>query len=498
MMKAMTEIEHQLPFDNSFATLPERFYSCQNPVAVTAPQLLAVNKSLVSELKLSPSFIETKEFANIFAGNLIVPCSKPLSMAYGGHQFGHWVPQLGDGRAHLLGEITNKNGVKLDVQLKGSGKTLFSRGGDGRAWLGPVLREFLVSEAMHQLGIPTTRALCAVATGELVYREAAFPGAILTRVANSHLRIGTFQYHFVRSDLEGLNHLLNYTIKRLYPHLTNIQNPALELLKTVVDRQALLIAKWMAVGFIHGVMNTDNMALSGETIDYGPCAFIDEYQSDKVFSSIDRGSRYAFNNQAKVAHWNLAQLANTLLPLIDSNNKQSVKLATVAINSFEDIFASYWEQALCAKFGISMPIEGDIAFCKRFLQLMENNQADFTLTFQQLTRSIDNQSEEEELYKFFQDKPTIKFWWGQWRNRIERGKFSPLDCKTLMKSANPVIIPRNHQIENFIQEALKDDLAHFHKLYSAIQQPFEEIPEFTEFQQPPKINERVQFTFCGT
>ena len=419
-------------------------------------------------------------------------------MAYAGHQFGNWVPQLGDGRAHLIGEVVDRKGRRRDIQLKGSGPTVFSRGGDGRAWIGPVLREYLVSEAMHALNIPTTRSLCAALTGDPVYRETALPGAVLTRVARCHIRIGTFQYFFARQDTEALELLLNYTIERLYPALADSENPALELLSAVVDGQARLVAKWMGAGFIHGVMNTDNMSIACETIDFGPCAFLDECKADKVFSSIDHGGRYAYGRQPAIAHWNLAQLANALLPLIDSDRDRAVDWATDSVNAFSGLFQNHWECGLFAKIGISVPREGDKDLAGDFLRILDRHGADFTLAFRLLAGCASGPDGCENLCALFDQQTDIRDWIAAWQARLRSGQASSAESAELMRRSNPAVIARNHQVEAAIQSALHDDFSHFHRLLAAVQQPFEDVPEFEEFRKPPRLEERVTMTFCGT
>lgn len=487
-----------LKFRNSFADLPERFYSTQKPVPVSHPSLVMVNQNLANEFNIPTELINSNTFAEIFSGNVIIPSSKPLSMAYGGHQFGFWVPSLGDGRAHLLGEIQDNSGQWLDIQLKGSGQTIYSRGGDGRAWIGPVMREFLVSEALHMLGIPTTRALCSVATGESIARETLLPGGVVTRVAKSHVRIGTFQYYFVRNDIEGLQLLLAHTINRIYPQLKEANNPALELLKRVIEGQAQLVSKWMAVGFIHGVMNTDNMSIACETIDFGPCAFMDEFQSNKVFSSIDKGGRYAFCNQPNITHWNLVQLANALLPLIDSDKTRSVQLATEVIDEFPEIYTTFWKKELLAKFGISTPISGDMKLCEQFLQILEQNQSDFTLTFRQLASCLKSSTSINNLAETISGEQEVSQWFSNWQSRLKKEHSDLVKPSEIMSKVNPAIIPRNHQIEQAIQQAINGQYTNFQKLYDSIQRPYEDLAEFREFQEPPQENERVRHTFCGT
>lgn len=484
-------------FCNQFSQLPERFYSRHPPISVSQPKLVALNESLANELGIDVKCLDQQEFTNIFSGNRVAASSKPLSMVYSGHQFGNWVPRLGDGRAHLLGEIKDQSGQLLDVQLKGSGPTLFSRGADGRAGIGPVLREFLVSEGMYALGIPTTRALSAILTGDTIYRESALPGAVLTRIARSHIRVGTFQYFFSRQDIEGLEILLNFTINRLYPSQFDGPSPALDLLDATVEGQAELIAKWMGVGFIHGVMNTDNMSLACETIDFGPCAFMDEFHSNKVFSSIDWAGRYAYNRQPSIARWNLAQLANALLPLIDVNQEKAIKTATKVINSFDERFQYHWHQVLLRKFGFFVRHEGDSELFEQFFRIMESAETDFTVVFRLLVDCINGDHHAiNNFFSQFGNNNEIKSWLPLWQARLDKESRDLSECAALMRATNPVVIPRNHQIEKVVQLALNEDYDYFFRMLSAIQHPFEDT--HSEFQVPPLPDERVKQTFCGT
>jgi uncharacterized protein YdiU (UPF0061 family) len=371
-------------FSNSYSCLPEHFYARLSPTPVAKPRLIIFNESLASELGVDTRGLEPEELAAVFAGNVIPPGAEPIAMAYAGHQFGNFVPQLGDGRAILLGEVVDRNGERRDIQLKGAGRTPFSRRGDGRAALGPVLREYLVSEAMHALGIPTTRALAVVSTGEPVYRDRQLPGAVLTRVASSHIRVGTFQYFAARGDMEAVKRLSGYVIDRHFPEARASERPPLALLQIVVERQASLVARWMHVGFIHGVMNTDNTALSGETIDFGPCAFIDSYDPATTFSAIDVFGRYAYANQPTIAKWNLARFAETLLPLLDPDPKRAVELANEAISAFTSRFQAHWLAGMRDKLGLSSNDEVDLELAHSLLRAMYENAADFTLTFRRL------------------------------------------------------------------------------------------------------------------
>jgi len=460
------------PFNNTYAGLSDRFYARLLPTPVQSPKLLKFNHTLAADLGLTTSQLSAEDLAMIFSGNSIPVGADPLAMAYAGHQFGGWSPQLGDGRAILLGEISG-----FDIQLKGSGRTPWSRGGDGRAWLGPVLREYLLSESMNALGIPTTRALAAVSTGESVMRETLLPGAIVTRVASSHLRVGTFQYFAARQDLEALQELLNYAINRLYPTAQDAENPALTFLQMVSQNQAKLVAKWMGVGFIHGVMNTDNCAISGETIDFGPCAFMDDYQSNRVFSSIDHQGRYAYSNQPRLAHWNLAQLASSLLPLIDPDADKAVEMATKVIDGFVGDYQNDWQAVFAAKIGVDDP-----ALISSLLQAMELDKADFTITFRALNDLKDKGS-------FSKEQTSLNQWLPEWRKR--------LDTSQDLNLVNPALIPRNHQVEEMIDQAQTGNYEHFEMLLSALSTPFQDPPE-AKLMDAPKPEEVVQATFCGT
>ena len=465
------------PFDNSYAALPEGFYSRINPTPVANPRLLAFNEPLA--LSLGFEFATKDDLAFVLGGNELPVGADPLAQLYAGHQFGSYNPQLGDGRAILLGEVVDSSGKRRDIQLKGSGRAPYSRGGDGRAWLGPVLREYVVSEAMHALGIATTRALAAVATGEDVYRETALPGAVLTRVASSHLRVGTFQVYAHRGEVENLRLLTQYAIERHYP---DADGP-MGLLRAVCERQADLIAAWMSVGFIHGVMNTDNCAISGETIDYGPCAFMDAFHVNRVFSSIDRQGRYAFSNQPQIAVWNMAQLATALLPLLE-NSDAAVAEATEIVHAMSDQVETAWRKRFAAKIGIISPSIDDGALIDDLLLLMQKDGADFTNTFRALSG--------DEAAAQFSDRDGFAAWQEKWRARIATED----NPESVMNAANPVIIPRNHRIEEMIQAAVAGDLAPFNRLMSALATPFAATDP--DLHRPPSQSEIVPATFCGT
>jgi uncharacterized protein YdiU (UPF0061 family) len=496
----------RLGFEHSYAALPPRFYERVQPAPVTHPQLVVFNRHLAGELGFE-SDVDAIEHnaAALFSGNQLPDDANPIAMAYAGHQFGGFVPRLGDGRAILLGEIKGRDGVLRDIQLKGAGLTPFSRGGDGRAAIGPMLREYVISEAMHALGIPTTRSLAVVLTGERVYREDVLPGAVLTRVAASHVRVGTFQYFAARGDQEALRDLLEYVIARHYPDARNAEAPALAVLSAVAERQAALIARWMLVGFIHGVMNTDNMAISGETIDYGPCAFMDKYDPKTVFSSIDHGGRYAYVNQPAIAQWNLARLAETLLPLIDPNSDKAISLATEVIESFIDRFDAHFLEGMRRKIGLSSALEGDADLINRLLATMQNAEADFTLTFRRLALEADVDTASPggpgapALRELFGQSSAIDDWLRDWRKRLTQDAQSATERATGMRGVNPVFIPRNHGVEAALSAASKDgDFQPFIQLVGILQRPYVDQPESADYSLPPEPSQQVFKTFCGT
>ncbi|MGB5864463.1 MAG: YdiU family protein [Sulfitobacter sp.] len=468
----------KIPFDNSYAALPTAFYTKLPPTSVKAPKLLSFNKELALELGMFPD-AET-DLASLFSGNEVPQGAEPLAQLYSGHQFGNYNPQLGDGRAILLGEVFDTNGVRRDIQLKGSGRTPYSRGGDGRAWLGPVLREYVVSEAMHALGIPTTRALAAVATGEDILREQGMlPGAVLTRTATSHLRVGTFQVFAHRGQLEDLQTLTDYAIARHYPDATG----AMDLLRAVCAKQAELIAAWMSVGFIHGVMNTDNCAIAGETIDYGPCAFMDDFDMGRVFSSIDQQGRYAYGNQPNMAMFNMAQLATALLQLFEDKDA-ALKEATAIIHAMPDLIEAAWLARFAPKIGIATPDVADTDLIQSLLDLMQKDGADFTNTFRVLGTL--------QARDAFSDRNAFDAWSVQHSARIA-GERDPVRT---MAAANPAVIPRNHRIEQMIDAVTAGDMAPFERLMAACATPFESTDP--ELEKPPAPSEVVPATFCGT
>jgi len=480
-------------FENSYADLPGRFFARTEANAVADPRLVKLNEPLAKNLGLDPAFLRSQGGIAMLAGNAFPDSAAPIALAYAGHQFGNFVPQLGDGRALLIGELIDTAGIRRDVQLKGSGPTVFSRNGDGRAALGPVLREYIVSEAMHALGIPTTRSLAAMLTGEQVNRETKLPGAVLTRVAASHIRIGTFQFFAARGDVDGLRSLADYAIDRHYPHLRDHDAPYLAFLNEVIARQAGLVAQWMLVGFIHGVMNTDNMSVSGETIDYGPCAFMDAYHPNTVFSSIDQFGRYAYGNQPGIAVWNLARLAEALLPLLHEDGDQGVKLAEDALKGFQAAYHGVFHPGLRRKIGLTTEADGDLQLISDLLDAMARNQADFTLTFRSL---VDEASRSGQTRKFFAEPMEFDVWADRWRQRLAR---EPAEPAEIMRATNPKFIPRNHRVEEAIQAAVeRQDFAPFETLLAVVTRPFEEQPEHEAYTQAPTEDERVLRTFCGT
>ncbi|CUX22094.1 conserved hypothetical protein [Agrobacterium fabrum str. J-07] len=486
-----------MKFDNSYARLPERFSAAVLPTPVKAPRLIAFNRTLAEELLLDVADLDDDRLAAIFSGNVVPQGAEPLAMAYAGHQFGGFVPQLGDGRAILLGEVIDVNGRRRDIQLKGSGPTPFSRRGDGRAALGPVLREYIVSEAMFALGIPATRALAAVLSGDRVQREVGLPGGVFTRVAASHIRVGTFQFFAAREDDEAIRSLADYVIDRHYPDAKNTENPYLALLRGIAERQCALIARWMMVGFIHGVMNTDNIAVSGETIDFGPCAFLDEYHPNKVFSSIDAQGRYAYNNQPGIAQWNIARLAECLLPLLDPEVDKAAELANAVLADFAAAFPQRWLTGMREKLGLTTEEEGDMDLIQSLLSLMQASEADFTLTFRRLSHAANGDA--EPFRGMFIDIAGADAFLTRWRERAGRDGISDSERSAAMLSVNPAIIPRNHRIEELIEAAVEDgDFEPFHAMLTAIATPFEERPDNFVYMQPPMSHERVFRTFCGT
>jgi len=486
-----------LAFDNSYARLPERFHAKLPPTPVAAPKLIRINEPLARFLGLEPAALASPDGIAMLAGNRVPEGAEPLAMAYAGHQFGNWVPQLGDGRAILLGELRGADGIRYDVQLKGSGPTPFSRNGDGRAALGPVLREFIVSEAMQALGVPTTRTLAAVTTGEEIWRqEGMLPGAVLTRVSRSHVRVGTFEYFGNHGDVEGVKLLADYVMARLYPDVDGYAG----LLDAVIGRTAQLIAQWQLIGFIHGVMNTDNTSIAGETIDYGPCAFMDTYDPQAVFSSIDQGGRYAYINQPRIAHWNLVRFAQALLPLLGADEDSSIKVAQEIINSYPATFEHAYFSGLRAKFGMREAQEADLELIAQFLKHMADGRADFTLAFRRLSDSAGDAVNDAALGALFDNDAAVQAWLPKWRERLAvEEAVSAAERADSMRAVNPAFIPRNHRVEQAIQAALVgSDFGPFEILMRVLSAPYVDQPEFAEYMNPPKPDERVLQTFCGT
>ena len=482
-------METRIHFDNSYLKLPDRFYAKVLPAKVSQPHLIDFNEELaVQELGLDLKNLSEPELANFFTGQLVPKNASSLAFAYAGHQFGQFVPQLGDGRACLLGEVVNSKGHRYDIQFKGSGQTPFSRGGDGKSSLGPVIREYIVSEAMHFLGVPTTRALAAATTGDSVYREGTLPGGIFTRVASSHIRIGTFEYFAARGDLDALKLLLDYSVHRHYPEIKDGPNLSLSFLQKVAASHASMVAHWMSFGFIHGVMNTDNMSISGETIDYGPCAFMDNFAFNRVFSSIDRNGRYAYNNQMNIAKWNLYRLAGCLVPFVHDDEKEAINLLEASIKSYISLYEDKWRETMGKKLGLFNPKPDDEELINQWLRYLEEKDLDFTISFKKLGETPHDLEETSQLKDFL----------AKWKKRLEDQSQGPQEVKDLMDSVNPLFIPRNHQVERAIQAALKGDLTIFKDLNQLLKNPYVDQPKFEEYKAPPQPQERIKATFCGT
>jgi len=484
-------------FDNSYQNLPQDFFERINPVPVKDPQLIIFNNDLGKSLGIDQK-INKKELANIFSGNEILKGSSPIALAYAGHQYGNFVNQLGDGRAVLLGEVSTPNQERFDMQLKGSGQTRFSRQGDGRSPLGPVIREYVVSEAMNALGIPSTRSLAAVTTGEKVFREVFLPGGILTRIAKSHIRVGTFEYFATQKNTENLKTLADYTIKRHFPSLKDVANPYLSLLEIVSERQIELISKWMGVGFIHGVMNTDNTSIVGETIDYGPCAFMDEYNPSIVFSSIDAHGRYAFGNQPLIAQWNMACFANSLLALIDKDKEKAAVKAQKVINNFPNKMSESMMSVMCKKISLDSTKTKSQETLTKLLRIMLDNKSDYTLTFRYLSEII--KGKRDSLFKQqFLEHNQISSWLKEWNELIKDQNLAKKEIALSMESSNPAFIPRNHLVERAIEAAVKNNnFSEMKTLVTILSKPYEEQSEYGEYMKPPKPLEVVHQTFCGT
>ena len=477
-------------FDNTYSKLPKSFLENIKPVPVKDPKLIILNKNLAEQLNLDFSKFSDTDLAKIFSGNSLPEGSETIAQAYAGHQFGHFT-MLGDGRAVMLGEHLDKENKRFDIQFKGSGRTSFSRSGDGRAVLGPMLREYIISEAMHALNIPTTRSLAVVSTGEEVIREQMLPGAILTRVASSHIRVGTFQYIAATQNADDLKTLFNYTIDRHYPEIKDSKTKALDLLNLLMQKQCELVINWMRVGFIHGVMNTDNMTVSGETIDYGPCAFMDHYHPQTVFSSIDQNGRYSYNNQPRITKWNLARFAECIIPLIDQDEQKAISIATETINNFEKLYEEKWLNMMRDKLGLFGEDRDDKHLIFELLTWMENNKADFTNTFCNL---MDIQSIKDPIY---QNQEYLN-WTAKWKKRLEKNNTGKEKYLELMRSVNPIFIPRNHKVEEALKDASENKLETLNQLLEVIKYPYKDNGMLKDYQQPMSNENGEYKTFCGT
>ena len=487
------------PFDNSYAALPETFFARVAPTPVSAPRLVKLNQALTVQLGLDPDWLASPEGLEVLAGVRVPEGAASIAMAYAGHQFGNFVPQLGDGRAILLGEVVDRGGIRRDIQLKGSGRTPFSRMGDGRAALGPVLREYIISEAMAALGIPTTRSLAAVLTGDRVVREEPLPGAVLTRIASSHIRVGTFQFFAARGDSASVRALADHVIARHYPAAAQAEFPYLALLEGVIARQAELIASWMMIGFIHGVMNTDNCSIAGETIDYGPCAFMDVFDPKTVYSSIDQFGRYAYGNQPPIGLWNLTRLAECLVPLLAEDADKGVEIAQNALGGYAERFNAAYLAKLAAKLGLFTSQPDDPQLSQDFLAAMAKGRADFTLTFRRLSDAAADPDDLSEVRRLFEDPAAFDEWAPRWRARIAAEPQDGVTRQAAMRAINPVYIPRNHQVEAVIRAGVdQGDFGPFEQLLTVLANPFRELEEFARYAEPPQPHEEVRQTFCGT
>ena len=478
-------------FKNTYVNFPDTILTRISPVAVKDPSIAIFNEELSKELGLDFTSINKDSIADVFCGNVLPDGADPIAQAYAGHQFGHFTI-LGDGRAIILGEHVTPSNDQVDIQYKGSGQTPYSRGADGRAALGPMLREYVISESMYGLGIPTTRSLAVTKTGETVFRDSQLPGAILTRVAKSHIRVGTFQYLAAKGDLKTLEDIVSYSINRHYPQFKNETNLALALLNAVMEQQINLIVHWMRVGFIHGVMNTDNMTISGETIDYGPCAFMDEYDEETCFSSIDLQGRYSFGNQPRIAQWNLARLAETLIPLINKDEKKSIAIAEESINNFKEIYEKKWLEMMKNKLGIFEKEDKDLALIQNLLSWMKVHKVDYTNTFCYLMEQKIGNSE------IYEDSDFVN-WKIKWKNRLKRSQRSEVEITNTMRSVNPIVIPRNHKIEEILNDAeIKDDYSRLEKLLKFVRYPYLFQEGISVFQEPSGLSYKEYKTFCGT
>jgi uncharacterized protein YdiU (UPF0061 family) len=496
-MDTHDHIRPQFNFDNSFARRLEGFYaSCEANPSI-APKFLLFNQELAEELGLDPITLDSEAGLEIFSGNVAPEGSEPLAQVYAGHQFGGFTPQLGDGRALLLGEVLDCQHRRRDIQLKGSGRTPFSRGGDGKAALGPVLREYLIGESMHALGVPTTRALAAVTTGDLVQRETPLPGAVLTRVAASHIRVGTFQFFAARGEADRVRELADYAIARHYPDTANSENPYLAFFSAVAEAQAELVAHWMSIGFIHGVMNTDNMAISGETIDYGPCAFMDSYAPGTVFSSIDTSGRYAYANQPLILSWNMARLAETLIPLVYPDEDRAIQVLTEVLQRLHPLYNTYWLASMRTKIGLSTEGPDDLELVNGLLSVMEVGAADFTLVFRRLSQTLCGDS--APVRQLFGDPGAFDSWALRWHDRLAKDKVTPEAAAEAMDQVNPIYIPRNHKVEEALSAAVDmEDMKPFTDLLAVLSHPFDEVPENETYAVPAPLTGAPYQTFCGT
>ena len=481
-----------MKLSNSYIGLPEEFYQVVNPTPVRNPKTLIFNEDLADSLDIK---LKDEEVSNFFSGNGLPEDSVPIALNYAGHQFGNFVQQLGDGRAVLLGEINTKDGT-YDLQLKGSGKTMFSRQGDGRSALGPVIREYILSEAMYYLRVPTSRALAAVATGEHVARETFEPGGVLTRIAKSHLRVGTFEYFASRQQLNDVKMLADFAIQRHYPEIRETEKHYLELLKRVASNQSKLVSKWMSIGFIHGVMNTDNFTISGETIDYGPCAFLDEYNPGKVFSSIDQNGRYAFGNQPSIASWNLASLAGCLIAFIDKDSDKANDLAAEVLDNFSKETNQRILDLMCEKIGLNGGKKENQTLLRNLLKIMMDNEADYTITFRNLSKVLFEDS--DEFFNQFSEKKEINVWLSNWKQALKNEFKDLTELTDRLNRINPVYIPRNHQVQLAIDLAYENDFSKMLEMIEVFKNPFKEVSEYVSYSQAPLEKEKIRRTFCGT
>ncbi len=483
-------------FENTFHDLKNDFYANVVPSIPPKPELISYNKDLAKNLNVDFKWLESSEGLEYFSGSKLMKNSKPLSMIYAGHQFGNWVPRLGDGRAILLGELIDNNNERWDIQLKGSGLTPFSRNGDGKAVLGPILREYLISHAMNCLGVPTTLALTIAKTGEYIRREKNLPGAIITRVAKSHIRVGTFQYFASQGKYELLKDLSDYIINRHFPEIDGNKNKYFDLLRCVLRKQAKLVSKWMSIGFIHGVMNTDNCSIIGDTIDYGPCAFMDNYKKDTVFSSIDTFGRYAYKNQPIICQWNLVQLANCLLPLFSNNKEKNIQMAQNEIDQFNRLYENFWSEELNNKLGFRIKDKNDKSLIEELFKIMENDNLDFTITFSSLSLILQNKK--NKLLNYNNNSESFKKWVLKWKSRLTKEKQSKIEIEERLRNNNPFIIPRNHLVEEAIKDANYNNFEKFHKLFDLVSNPFKFYKKNHKYHTPPEAVNNNYKTFCGT